>query len=193
MQIVHGAMGSTFARMLRKCYKYNGKRNMPDPTNPFGNPCGFGLALHSFGTEVWRYSHVTSWCQNWRSEAPERWVRSFLLAKPKAQAGGCQNRKIQTRSGLRVRHQCWTRRGGMVPEPWRILGRRFGATVSHLMVPELEQPSARPARSAGRKNQFIFILFCQKWKIGSGRDLGSDLVSAEGGSYRGPTPKRKHP
>ena len=63
----------------------------------------------------------------------------------------------------------------------------------HLMVPELEQPSARPARSAGRKNQSIFILFCQKWKIGSGRDLGSDLVSAEGGSYRGPTPKRKHP
>ena len=28
----------------------------------------------------------------------------------------------------------------------------FGATVSHLMVPELEQRSATPARSAGRKN-----------------------------------------
>ena len=27
----------------------------------------------------------------------------------------------------------------------------FGATVSHLMVPELEQRSATPARSAGRK------------------------------------------
>ena len=68
----------------------------------------------------------------------------------------------------------------------------FGATVSHLMVPELEQRSARPARSAGRKNESTSILFSQKWKIGHGRDLGPDLVSAEGECYRGPTPKRKH-
>ena len=40
----------------------------------------------------------------------------------------------------------------------------FGATVSHLMVPELEQRSARPARSAGRKNEWILILFSKKWK-----------------------------
>ena len=38
----------------------------------------------------------------------------------------------------------------------------FGATVSHLMVPELEQRSARPARSAGRKNESTFILFSKK-------------------------------
>ena len=28
--------------------------------------------LENFGTEVWRYSHVTSWCQNWSSRVPGR-------------------------------------------------------------------------------------------------------------------------
>ena len=40
----------------------------------------------------------------------------------------------------------------------------FGATVSHLMVPELEQRSARPARSAGRKNESIFIFSAKSEK-----------------------------
>ena len=35
----------------------------------------------------------------------------------------------------------------------------FGATVSHLMVPELEQRSMRPARSAGRKNGVRNVTF----------------------------------
>ena len=39
------------------------------------------------------------------------------------------------------------------------------------------------------KNESTFILFSKKWKIGHGRDLGSDFVSAEGASYRGPNPK----
>ena len=38
--------------------------NIPDPTNPFGNPLGFGF---SFGSSV---SHL--WCQNWSSGAPPR-------------------------------------------------------------------------------------------------------------------------
>ena len=29
---------------------------MLDPTNPFGNPCGFGLSLHVLGWRFWRYS-----------------------------------------------------------------------------------------------------------------------------------------
>ena len=37
----------------------------------------------------------------------------------------------------------------------------FGATVSHLMVPELEQRSATPARSAGRKMS-LFPYFLAK-------------------------------
>ena len=37
--------GSTFAPKLRKALKTNAKRRVPDPTNPFGNPLGFGLAL----------------------------------------------------------------------------------------------------------------------------------------------------
>ena len=45
MEILHGAIGRTFPSMLKKGYemKQNGER--PDPTNPFGNPLGFGLAL----------------------------------------------------------------------------------------------------------------------------------------------------
>ena len=104
-----------FSPMLRKRCKMKAKRRSPDPTNPFGNPCGFGLAL-------------------------------------------------------------------------QLLDGGFGATVSHLMVPELEQRSAMPARSAGRKMS-KFSYFEQKVKIGHGRDQGSDLVSAEGASYRGPNPK----
>ena len=37
--------GSAFSQMLRKRCKNNAKRRAPDPTNPFGNPLGFGLAL----------------------------------------------------------------------------------------------------------------------------------------------------
>ena len=56
MEILHGAIGRTYPPMLKKCYetKQNGER--PDPTNPFGNPLGFGLALLLFGRRFWRYS-----------------------------------------------------------------------------------------------------------------------------------------
>ena len=40
-----------------------------------------------------------------------------------------------------------------------ILDGGFGATVSHLMVPELEQRSTRPARSAGRKIGVRNVIF----------------------------------
>ena len=40
----------------------------------------------------------------------------------------------------------------------------FGATVSHLMVPELEQRSARPARSAGRKTVNFHIFLAKSGK-----------------------------
>ena len=56
MEILYGAIGRTFPPMLKKGYetKQNGER--PDPTNPFGNPLGFGLALLLFGRRFWRYS-----------------------------------------------------------------------------------------------------------------------------------------
>ncbi len=54
--ILYGAIGSTFAPMLQKGYKNNRKRRAPDPTNPFGNPLGFGLALLLLGRRFWRYS-----------------------------------------------------------------------------------------------------------------------------------------
>ena len=56
MEILDGAMGSTFAQKLEKGYKNNRKRRAPDPTNPFGNPLGFGLALLLLGRRFWRYS-----------------------------------------------------------------------------------------------------------------------------------------
>ena len=40
-----------------------------------------------------------------------------------------------------------------------ILDGGFGATVSHLMVPELEQRSTRPARSAGRNFEVRITTF----------------------------------
>jgi hypothetical protein len=52
--------------------KTNAKRRVPDPTNPFGNPLGFGLSLKKFGTEVLALQSVTSWCQNWSSGVPHR-------------------------------------------------------------------------------------------------------------------------
>ena len=45
MEILDGAIGSTFVPKSRKALKTNAKRRVPDPTNPFGNPLGFGLAL----------------------------------------------------------------------------------------------------------------------------------------------------
>ena len=54
--ILYGAIGSTFEPKSRKALKRNAKRRVPDPTNPFGNPLGFGLALLLLGRRFWRYS-----------------------------------------------------------------------------------------------------------------------------------------
>ena len=56
MEILYGAMGSTFAPKSRKALKTNAKWKVPDPTNPFGNPLGFGFALQLLGRRFWRYS-----------------------------------------------------------------------------------------------------------------------------------------
>ena len=117
----------------------------------------------------------------------------FCSRNPKRRLGGAKTVKYKRAADSASGTNAGRAGGAWCQNPGEFWDGGLALQSCHLMVPELEQPSARPARSAGRKNQSIFILFCQKWKIGSGRDLGSDLVSAEGGSYRGPTPKRKHP
>ena len=44
MEILHGAMEALF-RKSREKLKNQCEMKVPDPTNPFGNPLGFGLSL----------------------------------------------------------------------------------------------------------------------------------------------------
>ena len=43
VKILDGAIGDTFPPTSRKALKRNTKRRVPDSTNPFGNPLGFGF------------------------------------------------------------------------------------------------------------------------------------------------------
>ena len=96
MEILHGAIGRTFPPMLKKGYetKQNGER--PDPTNPFGNPLGFGLALLLFGRRFWRYSQSPHGARTGTAEheagakrRPKNWSakRDFLAKSEKTVSG----------------------------------------------------------------------------------------------------------
>ena len=88
--------GKHFSRMLRKRYKNKAKRRVPDPTNPFGNPCGFGLALLYFGRRFWRYSQSPHGARTGAAEheagakrRPKIWSakRDFLAKSEKTVSG----------------------------------------------------------------------------------------------------------
>ena len=94
-----------FLQMLRKRYKNKAKRRASDPTNPFGNPCGFGLALLYFGRRFWRYSQSPHGA---RIRAAER-QGTFCLFPDLASAfileGALCRQKQKRNRGLRARHQ----------------------------------------------------------------------------------------
>ena len=106
-----------------------------------------------FGTGVLALQSVTSWSQNWSSGTPEHHLYE-------TQAKWWCPKKQMRNSGLHARHQCPAPRSNTL---YRYVGAwcqntgefwdgGFGATVSHLMVPELEQWSARalPARNRSK-------------------------------------------
>jgi hypothetical protein len=99
----------------------------------------------------------------------EQWSTSPTCTKPKQNGGALSRKKTKyatadSTPGTNVLSPAQTH---CIWAPWCQNTREFwdggfGATVSHLMVPELEQRSATPARSAGRKNESIFILLSKK-------------------------------